>query len=144
VTRRLERLGHRADLRVGTNTKLPFPDDEFDFLVSWNVLHYESTEAGIRAGLAEYRRVLKPGGRLFVSTTGPEHLILKGGTTLGGHRYRIEREDDFRKGEVFFYFDTPEYIRYYFGERFSEVLVGRTHDLLFTATLDWFIVTGVK
>jgi len=88
--------------------------------------------------------VLKPGGRLLLSTTGPEHKILDGGETLGGHRYRIGRRDDFRTGEIHFFFDAPDYIHHYFGDAFRDVLVGRTHDRLFTATLDWWIVTAVK
>lgn len=144
VSDQLRRLGYEVDLRVGTNRSLPFPDNEFDFLVSWNVIHYEDNEPDLRSAIAEYCRVLKPGGRFFISTTGPEHKILRDSTTLGGHRYRIGREDDFRKGQVFFYFDAANYINYYFSECFSNVMVGRTHDCLFTDTLDWFIVTGVK
>lgn len=141
---KLTRLGYQADLRKGTNRELPFPDDEFDFLVSWNVIHYEDNEQAIREALREYHRVLKPGGRFFVSTTGPEHMILRGSTTLGGHCYRIGREDDFRKGQIFFYFDAVNYVQYYFSECFTKVLVGRVHDFLMTETQDYFIVTGVK
>jgi SAM-dependent methyltransferase len=141
---KLARLGYAADLRVGTNRQLPFPDATFDFLVSWNVVHYEDDEKAIREAIAEYRRVLRPGGRLFASTTGPDHMILRDAETLGGHRYRIGRADDFRKGQVFFYFDAPNYVDHYFSEHFAEVRVGRTRDALFTETLDWFIVTGVR
>ena len=141
---RLETLGYTADLRVGTNHKIPFADNTFDFLISWNVLHYENTEANIRKALAEYRRVLKKGGRFFISTTGPEHKILLNSKTLGAHRYKIARNDDFRKGQTFFYFDAPHYIRFYFEDYFRKVLVGRTHDFLMTETLDWWIITGIK
>ncbi len=142
--KKLESLGYKCDLRVGTNRQIPFGDNEFDYLVSWNVIHYEDNEDKIRQAIKEYHRVLKPGGRFFISTTGPEHLILKNSKTLGAHRYFIGREDDFRKGQVFFYFDTPQSINYYFSEFFRDVLIGRTHDFLITETLDWFIVTGVR
>jgi len=144
ASNRLSKMGFIADLRVGTNRSLPFDDDTFDFLVSWNVLHYEDDEAGILAALAEYRRVLAPKGRLFLSTTGPEHKILRDGTTLGNHRYRIGRDDDFRKGQTYFYFDAPNYLRFYFERFFDELQIGRTHDELFTETLDWWLVTGTK
>jgi SAM-dependent methyltransferase len=144
VRGKLDRLGATADLRVGTNRAIPFPDDTFDYLVSWNCVHYEDNEADVLAALREYARVIRPGGRFFLSTTGPEHKILDGAESLGGHRYRIGRPDDFRRGEVYFYFDTADEIRRYFGPIFRDVLVGRTHDRLMTATLDWFVVTGVK
>lgn len=137
-------LGYKLDVQAGTNLSLPFERDRFDFLVSWNVLHYEQTEDDIRAAIAEYCRVLKPGGRVLLSTTGPEHKILEGARTVGAHLYEIGREDDFRKGERFFYFDAPNYLRYYLDPWFDEVLVGRTHDHLFTATLDWWLAVGRK
>lgn len=141
---RFDKMNLPIKCSVGTNTSLPFDDNFFDFLVSWNVLHYEPTEEGIIAGIAEYARVLKPGGRLILSTTGPDHKILEGAETLGGHRYRIGRDDDFRKGEVFFYFDAPNYVHHYFSKSFNNVEVGRIHDTLFTATVDWFVVTALK
>ena len=144
VKRRAELSGRQLDVRVGTNCKLPFEDNFFDFLVSWNVLHYENTEENIRRGIAEYARVLKPGGRIFLSTTGPEHKILLGARTVGAHLYEIGREEDFRKGERFFYFDAPNYLRYYFEPVFNEVMIGRIHDQLFTEVLDWWLVTGRK
>jgi SAM-dependent methyltransferase len=144
VSGRLQSSGLDSDLRVGTNRDIPFDADTFDFLVSWNVIHYENTEEHMWAAIAEYQRVLKPGGRFFISTTGPEHKILTNSETVGSHLYRIGRDDDFRKGQVFFYFDAPNYIQYYFSEKFDNVLVGRTHDFLMTETLDWYIVTGVK
>lgn len=144
VQKRLETIGYAADLRVGVNSKIPFADNTFDFLTSWNVLHYENSEKGIRSALQEYRRVLKKGGRFFISTTGPDHKILLNSKSKGMHRYQIGREDDFRKGQVFFYFDAPSYIRYYFEDYFRKVMIGRTHDCLMTETLDWWIISGIK
>lgn len=144
VQSKMNRLGYEADLRVGDNRHLPFSDNRFDFLLSWNVIHYENNEEAINEAIAEYHRVLKPGGRFFLSTAGPEDSILNNSITLGTHRYQIGHPDDFRQGQVFFYFDAPNYIQYYFAKRFSELLVGRTHDFLFTKTADSFIVTGIK
>jgi SAM-dependent methyltransferase len=133
-----------VDLRVGVNTKIPYPDNHFDYLVSWNVLHYEDNEEDILKGLSEYNRVLKPGGRIFISTTGPEHKILKDSEKLGSNRYLIKREDDMRKGQTFFYFDNRSEIKRIFSKSFKDILIGRTHSELFTDTLDWFIITAVK
>jgi SAM-dependent methyltransferase len=144
VQRTAQLSGRVIDVRVGLNRSLPFDDNFFDFLVSWNVLHYERSEQAIRQGIEEYARVLKPGGRLILSTTGPDHKILAGARTVGSHLYEIGRADDFRQGERFFYFDAPNYLHYYFDETFAEVMIGRTHDKLFAETLDWWLVTGRK
>lgn len=131
-------------MRVGTNQEIPFENNSFDFLVSWNVLHYEGTEEGIKAGIKQYARVLKPGGRLFLSTTGPQHKILKNGQTLGNHLYQIGRDEDFRKGQVHFFFDNINYLEFYFSWCFQELQFGRIEDMLFREKLDWWLVTGVK
>ena len=144
VRERLAALGWGSDLGIGTNRNIPFPDNEFDFLVSWNVIHYEDNEVDMRLAIAEYARVMKPGGRFIISTAGPEDKIMTNSSLLGNHRYQIGLDDDFRKGQVFFYFESPVYIHYYFGEHFADVLVGRARDDLFTVDVDSFIVTGVK
>lgn len=144
LQQKLENANIKTTLKAGVNQNLPFEDDFFDYLVSWNVIHYEPTEKDMVAAIQEYSRVLKPGGRLFLSTTGPEHLILEGAENIGKHQYQIGREDDFRKGQVYFYFDEPKYIHHYFKKDFKDIQVGRTHDMLMTDTLDWWIATGVK
>jgi SAM-dependent methyltransferase len=143
VRSRLAAMGCEVDARVGCNRELPFEDDRFDFLVSWNVLHYESNDSDVQSAVAEYARVLKPGGRVVISTTGPDHLILAGAARLGPHRYRIEI-DDFRRGQVFFYFERPESLRGRLEKSFDDVLVGRDRTELFSRNVDFFIATGVK
>lgn len=140
---RLRSLGFDGDLRVGTNQSMPFDTSSFDFLTSWNVLHYEETEEGLVKGIAEYARVLKPGGRVIVSTTGPSSPILRGAETLGHHRYRLAY-DDFRKGTIQTMMDAPNYARRFFGKNFKDVQVGRIQGDLFTANYDWWLITAVK
>jgi ubiquinone/menaquinone biosynthesis C-methylase UbiE len=59
--KRLELHGLSADVREADAEHLPFPDDSFDFVWSWGVIHHsESTESVVR----EIARVLRPGGTL--------------------------------------------------------------------------------
>lgn len=141
---RMSKFGFSIDIRVGFNTKLPFEDDFFDYLVSWNVVHYADNEEELKKTTAEYARVLKPGGRIFLSTTGPQHMILKDAEVIGSHLYQIGRKDDFRKGQVFFYFDNEYYLHFYFRPHFENTLTGRVRDFLFTEWQDYFIFTGTK
>ncbi|HTI25790.1 MAG TPA: class I SAM-dependent methyltransferase [Kutzneria sp.] len=67
------RLGADTDLRVVDIAQpLPYPDAAFDDVVAALVLHYLEDWSG---PLAELRRVLRPGGRLFVVVNHP--IILK-------------------------------------------------------------------
>ena len=142
--KKLKSLGLKADFRVGTNSDLPFEDNSFDYLVSWDVIHYEGSEKKIIKAVEEYHRVLKPGGWLFLSTVAPQHTILQGSEVVGAHCYEIGLESDFRRGQVFFYFDSPRYIEHYFSKRFSKIRIGRVTLEYFTYTNDTFILNAVN
>lgn len=140
----LDAMGLQCDLRVGTNGAIPFADESFDYLVSWNVLHYEGDEQSIAAGIAEYARVLKPGGRMVLSTTAPQNQILDGARLLGDHIWQIHRDGDFRSGETYYFFESPEHLLGMFSQAFADVRIGRTTGDLFGRVLDWWLVSGSR
>ena len=63
VRRRFDAFGLQSDLRVINAERLPFPEQSFDLVYSWGVLHH--TPDTMRA-VSETRRVLRPGGRARV------------------------------------------------------------------------------
>ncbi|MCG2769581.1 MAG: methyltransferase domain-containing protein [Chloroflexota bacterium] len=90
------------DLRVGLIEDIPFPDDQFDVVLSSFAISHVTDDKRKRDGLGEIRRVLKPGGRLlFVEFEPPTHPVLRGlatlvvGYLLGGHvmmQYTVRQE----------------------------------------------------
>ena len=50
----------------GIATQIPFPDETFDFVICIEVLRYLH-RSDVDQALAEMRRVLKPGGRMFLT-----------------------------------------------------------------------------
>lgn len=69
--------GLALDARVGLMTELPFAEQSFDHVLSWNVI-YHGDETILRETIAEIARVLKPGGTFL-------------GTMLSSRRVPIER-----------------------------------------------------
>ena len=130
--------GYRAHFDVGSNRSLPFPDEHFDLLLSINTLHYEGSEENILAALAEFRRVLKPGGGVYLSTVGPKHEICRRAALLGNHQYRIQNYD-FRDGQEFFFFDSERYLLQYCKQVFDDVETGRVIEKLPKLQLDFLV-----
>lgn len=134
----MDERGFKTKIQVGSNRSLPFPDGHFDLLLSINTLHYEGNSENIQAALKEFRRVLKPGGGVYISTAGPEHELCKRAELLGLHRYRIQNFD-FRDGEEFFFFDSERYLRHYCEQSFPDVETGRVTEKLANLPLDFLI-----
>jgi SAM-dependent methyltransferase len=77
------RLGEGANVVAADIRELPFDDDSFDLVVSWETI--EHVEEGERV-LAEFRRVLRPQGILLVSSPNPE--VYPQGNEHHVHEYR--------------------------------------------------------
>lgn len=134
----LAERGYRAKIQPGSNRALPYPDDHFDLLLSVATIHYEGMVKNVLAALREFRRVVRPGGLVYIATAGPAHDIYQRAEILGDHRFRI-RDYDFRDGQEFFFFDNERYLEYYCAQVFNRVEVGRIHEELFGFHVDHLI-----
>lgn len=94
--RKAKRAGIEIDFRVGVIESLPFPDETFDVVTSSLMMHHLPEHLQVE-GLAEIRRVLKPGGRLLIADmTRPSNSFLKRFFTLlvrHGHAMQFGIED---------------------------------------------------
>jgi ubiquinone/menaquinone biosynthesis C-methylase UbiE len=94
----LEAEGYAADLRLGSVTNLPWPDASFDRIQFSDVIEHLDPHQTVPA-LAEFHRVLRPGGYLLVHTA-PNLLFMKYGwpavrpaVRLAGHRQIADKVD---------------------------------------------------
>jgi SAM-dependent methyltransferase len=125
----LQRRGLEANIQCGKNTSLPFADKYFDLALSINVLHYEEDDAGIKAALREYHRVLKPDGVLLLITASGDHDIYKKSKALGNNQYLIQ-DWDFRDGESFFFFTNTKNMQFHLDSFWSHIEVGEVKEQL--------------
>ena len=136
VKKIMQERGYELTLSVGSNSSIPYQDDSFDLLISLNTLHYEGTEQKVLAALNEFKRVLKPGGGLYISTVGPKHDIYTKAKPLLNHRYEVANYD-FRDGQKFFFFDNERYLNYYCQMVFDDVEIGRVTEKMPNFNLDF-------
>jgi len=94
--RKASRAGLEIDFHMGVIESLPFPDETFDAVTSSLMMHHLPEHVRIK-GLAEIRRVLKPGGRLLIADMmrpGPSFLGHLGSLVLHhGHAMQFGIED---------------------------------------------------
>lgn len=125
-------LGQELGIVVGDMTKLDFEDESFDFVYSYNSVFHMRKEH-IATSIKEMRRVLKPGGLLFVNFLSVDDFRCGDGPDLGDKEYQqmddnpvIHSYYDYDEGEK--HFEGMEFIikerriieRIYQGERIKQ------------------------
>ncbi|MRS03948.1 methyltransferase domain-containing protein [bacterium] len=81
--RKAEKAGLQVQFQLGRIEEIPFPDGQFDLVLSSLMLHHVHGDEAKQQGLKEIYRVLKPGGRvLIVDATQPQNPHLRGIASL--------------------------------------------------------------
>jgi len=135
------------DLRLVKEDAIPYEDNAFDIVVSWNVLHYLGDRKAVSKVINELHRVLKPGGVLLVSTLHPDSSFSDRMKSVGDGSYIIEKESSYdnRKGLVFFMAKSKDELVSLF-KPFSKVKTGSAAFDLFDhfERTAWYLVYAVK
>lgn len=147
VQKLFKALKKPVDLRLVKNLTIPFADDSFDIVVSWNVLHYHGTRRAVKKVIAELYRVLKPGGILLLSTACLNTSFADRMKSLGDGSYLIEKESkyDNRQGLTFFIAESSEELASLFNQ-YSEVKTGEASCNLFNPEKRnaWYLIYARK
>lgn len=132
ATSRAADAGLEADIRQGTNLAAPFDDGEFDYLVSWNSCYYVESEGDFPGHVAEFARILRPGGHLVLSIPMKSHRVLKDCEDLGSG-YSVLRNDhyDVRNGAVWRTFADIDEITEAFSPTFTDFSTAAITDDMF-------------
>lgn len=98
--------GQTLNVIQGDMTKLPFEDNSFDFVYSYNSV-FHMMKVDIKTALNEMKRVLKPNGLMFVNFLSVDDFRCGEGPHLGEHQY--EQRDDTPVIHSYFEVDEPEH-----------------------------------
>lgn len=84
VQARLTEEGLSAETFAGSpGAALPYKTEEFDFIVAWNSLTY-NTEDSFTVMLQEFDRILKPGGKMIAAMSAPGDFIDENSDRING------------------------------------------------------------
>lgn len=89
---RLAKLGHQADLRVGRNSKIPFDDGYFDYVLACHCCYYCDEGDSFADNMREYARVMNSGGWLVASLASRDSYIFKDAVALEDGSLRIQAD----------------------------------------------------
>jgi len=130
------------DIQKGYNWQLPFSDNSFDYLLSWNACYYmESETSPFGQHISEFSRVLKPGGKLVVSLPMPNCCTLIGADDLGNNLIRLNTKSNYSyiDGSIIRRFKTWGDIEKTFGDKFKEFSKAELKDDCFGLALNYFV-----
>lgn len=96
------------NIQIGDMTDLKIEDNHFDFVYSYNSI-FHMRKRDIEKSLSELKRVLKPGGLMFVNFLSVDDFRCGQGPDLGDHQY--EQMDD--EPVIHSYFDHNEADKYF-------------------------------
>jgi SAM-dependent methyltransferase len=95
-----------AQVEKGKMTKLPYPDNSFDFVLAFNVIYHAFKHDVIKT-ISEIKRVLKPNGHLFVTILFKDPSIPFYGSGIIDDQTLIVQEGA-EKGIPHFFFKTED------------------------------------
>ena len=145
VTSDLNKLNVLSEIRVGTNQNIPFDDNFFDFILSWNSCYYMGENRDFSTHVKEFSRILKKDGYLILSIPKKTCFIYHGSEKLKDG-YQIIRNDPFniRNGEILRMFEDEKEIENEFSKYFKNFIFASVHDDCFGFDYHWHLVICQK
>ncbi len=146
ITRnRIAPLGIKADLRVGSNVRIPFEKDFFDYVLACHSCYYVEDGTTFNDNLLEVYRVTKKGGLFVCSLPMRDTYLLDGAEAAGKGHWRIKHDPyGLRAGTIFRAFESEDEIIDEFAPLFSDFRIGFCDDLFWGIRQKVWIVVCEK
>jgi SAM-dependent methyltransferase len=141
-----------ANLKVGTNTNIPFEDNYFDYILASSSCYYVDGDSTFENNLVEINRVLKPGGYfianfpLFSNVAGIEESFILKNCELINKGHVIIKNDvyNIRNGYTFRAFQNEIELQNEFSIFFDKVYTGTCYDNYYGVQINSIICVARK
>lgn len=132
LSKGLRERGIKARIKVGTNKQIPFEDGTFDVLLSWHVSCYADEIGDFSKHMAEFSRVLKPGGILVTAVPKSSNYIYNDVTPLESGYCRVNRTPyQVQDGQILRRFEDRADLTREYEPYFKEFVYGSLENDLF-------------
>ncbi len=140
----LKGIGLESVIKKGLCHDLPFENDYFDYVVSWNSGYYMGNKENYNdfsQHVKEFSRVLKNKGKLILSVPKKSNFIFDNSQMLN-EKYAVIINDPYqiRDNEVMRYFENEDDVVNSFSPYFGNFVVGSIHDNCFGQNNHWHLV----
>jgi len=132
-----------ANIKQGTNTKLPYKEHLFDIILSVNTIHYEEKKDDVLLALKEFYRIGKDDCHYYIMTAGKNHIFHKTASRLDENKYLL-KTDDFRDHQVMSYFDNLLHFKETLKKTFSNVQVATIHERWPNVEYEFYLAKCIK
>lgn len=102
------KAGHSIDFQTGLMTALPYADQNFDYVLAWNLIYHGDREV-VQRCLTEVRRVLRRGGTFQGTFLSKRNRHYGHGRELAPNTFILEGVSD--KGHPHFYCHAAELVK---------------------------------
>jgi SAM-dependent methyltransferase len=134
-----------VDLREGTCAKLPWPNEAFDYLLTWNSCYYMGPDGKFEDHVAEMARVIKPGGWIVCSVP-KKNCFIFDNSDPQNEVHVIIRDDYFglRNGERMRYFRGAGELEVAFESHFTNFCHASIDIDMFGLAYNWHVFTAER
>jgi SAM-dependent methyltransferase len=140
----LEPYNIDVDLKVGTNDNLPFNDEFFDYVLSWNEIYYMGKVKDFNIYVKELSRIMKKDGLLVLSIPKKSCFIYKNSKINNGYAEITQDPFNTRVGEILRVFSGEKEIEETFAPYFKDFIFGSINDNCFGLDYHWHLIICKK
>ena len=133
-------------LKKGNNEKIPFNNEFFEHLISWNSCYYmQDQNSKFENHLKEMARVLKKSGYIILSIPKFNCFIFNKAKKIN-KKYVVIKNDYFneRNGQIMRYFKNVKEIRSEFSKFFNNIVISEIDMDWFGLKYSWHIIIAKK
>ena len=148
LNQQLTKLGLKENsVKLGSCANLPFYDEYFDYVISWNSSYYMSHDSSsFETNITEMTRVLKPAGWVILSIPKKTAFIFEQSVDSDIEGCKVITKDPWneRVGEVMRCFTGDEEIRKILKSYYHNFCYCDIHDNCFGLAYHWHVIVAQK